>query len=72
MSISQLRSEYQRGELSEQSAAQDAIEQFSRTPPNAEVLDALSQKGAEQDAPAEASVREKVRRLVSRFPIYEG
>ena len=30
MSISQLRSEYQRGELSEQSAAQDAIEQFSR------------------------------------------
>jgi pyridoxamine 5'-phosphate oxidase len=30
MSISQLRSEYQRGELSEQSAAEDAIEQFSR------------------------------------------
>jgi glycine hydroxymethyltransferase len=37
-----------------------------------EVLDALSQKGTEQDAQAEASVREKVRRLVSRFPIYEG
>jgi pyridoxamine 5'-phosphate oxidase len=30
MSISQLRSEYQHGELSEQSAADDAIEQFSR------------------------------------------
>ena len=38
----------------------------------AEVLDALSQNGAEEDAKAEASVREKVRRLVSRFPIYEG
>jgi glycine hydroxymethyltransferase len=38
----------------------------------AEVLDALSQKGTEQDAQAEASVREKVRRLVGRFPIYEG
>jgi glycine hydroxymethyltransferase len=38
----------------------------------AEVLDALSQKSAEQDAAAEASVRDKVRRLVSRFPIYEG
>ena len=38
----------------------------------AEVLDALSQKGTEQDAQAEASVRDKVSRLVSRFPIYEG
>jgi glycine hydroxymethyltransferase len=38
----------------------------------AEVLDALSQKGTEQDAQAEASVRDKVHRLVSRFPIYEG
>jgi glycine hydroxymethyltransferase len=38
----------------------------------AELLDALSQKAAEQDAQAEASVRDKVRRLVSRFPIYEG
>jgi glycine hydroxymethyltransferase len=37
-----------------------------------EVLDALSQKGAEEDAAAEASVREKVKRLVGRFPIYEG
>jgi glycine hydroxymethyltransferase len=37
-----------------------------------EVLDALSKSGTDQDAPAEASVREKVRRLVSRFPIYEG
>jgi glycine hydroxymethyltransferase len=37
-----------------------------------EVLDALSQKGAEGDAQAETSVREKVKRLVSRFPIYEG
>jgi glycine hydroxymethyltransferase len=38
----------------------------------AELLDALSQKGTEQDAQAEAGVREKVRRLVGRFPIYEG
>src|SRR5579859_6925715 len=38
----------------------------------AEVLDALSQKGAEEDAAAEAAVREKAGRLVSRFPIYEG
>jgi glycine hydroxymethyltransferase len=38
----------------------------------AEVLDALAQRGAEGDAQAEASVREKVGRLVSRFPIYEG
>src|ERR1700730_14201897 len=38
----------------------------------AEVLDALSQNGTEQDAAAEASVRDKVRRLVGRFPIYEG
>ena len=37
-----------------------------------EVLDALSQKGTDADAQAEASVREKVKRLVSRFPIYEG
>ena len=37
-----------------------------------ELLDALSQKGAEEDAAAEASVREKVSRLVGRFPIYEG
>src|ERR1700678_2417682 len=38
----------------------------------AEVLDALSQKGAEEDAVVEANVREKVKRLVGRFPIYEG
>jgi glycine hydroxymethyltransferase len=37
-----------------------------------EVLDALSRGGTEQDAQAEASVRDKVKRLVSRFPIYEG
>jgi glycine hydroxymethyltransferase len=38
----------------------------------AEVLDALSQKGAEEDAAIEAGVRDKVKRLVGRFPIYEG
>jgi glycine hydroxymethyltransferase len=37
-----------------------------------EVLDALSQKGAGQDAQVEGRVRDKVRRLVVRFPIYEG
>jgi glycine hydroxymethyltransferase len=37
-----------------------------------EVLDALAKSGAEQDAPAEQQVAEKVKRLVSRFPIYEG
>src|SRR5215831_6605222 len=38
----------------------------------AEVLDALSQKGPEEDAVVEASMRDKVKRLVGRFPIYEG
>ena len=38
----------------------------------AEVLGVLSQKGAEEDAAVEASVHEKVKRLVGRFPIYEG
>jgi glycine hydroxymethyltransferase len=38
----------------------------------AEVLDALAKSGAEQDAQAEQQVAEKVKRLVSRFPIYEG
>ena len=38
----------------------------------AEVLDVLSQKGAEEDAAVEAGVRDKVKRLVGRFPIYEG
>ena len=37
-----------------------------------EVLDALAQNGADEDAAAEANVRDKVKRLVSRFPIYEG
>jgi glycine hydroxymethyltransferase len=36
----------------------------------AEVLDALARKGAGEDAAVEAAVREKVRRLVARFPIY--
>jgi glycine hydroxymethyltransferase len=38
----------------------------------AEVLDALAQNGAEEDTLAEASGREKVKRLVGRFPIYKG
>ncbi len=38
----------------------------------AEVLDALAKSGAEQDAQAEQRVAEKIKRLVSRFPIYEG
>src|SRR6202161_2767307 len=37
-----------------------------------EVLDALAEKGTDEDAQAEANVRDKVRRLVDRFPIYEG
>src|SRR5438270_14042305 len=37
-----------------------------------EVLDALSRKGVEEDSVTEAAVREKVRTLVSRFPIYNG
>jgi glycine hydroxymethyltransferase len=36
----------------------------------AEVLNALSQTGAEQDALAEGAVRDKVKKLLSRFPIY--
>ncbi|MFL5068219.1 MAG: serine hydroxymethyltransferase [Xanthobacteraceae bacterium] len=36
----------------------------------AEVLDALSQKRVEEDAGAEAAVREKVKGLTARFPIY--
>jgi glycine hydroxymethyltransferase len=36
----------------------------------AEVLDALSQKGVEEDSLVEAGVRAKVKRLISRFPIY--
>jgi glycine hydroxymethyltransferase len=36
----------------------------------AEVLDALSHGNADEDAAVEAAVREKVKRLISRFPIY--
>jgi glycine hydroxymethyltransferase len=36
----------------------------------AELLDVLSQKGVEEDAQVEALVRDKVKRLVGRFPIY--
>ena len=35
-----------------------------------EVLDALSQKGADADDAVEAAVRGKVKRLIDRFPIY--
>jgi glycine hydroxymethyltransferase len=35
-----------------------------------EVLDVLSAKGAEEDAAVEAAVREKVKALLARFPIY--
>lgn len=35
-----------------------------------EVLDVLSQKGVEADSLVEAAVRDKVKRLISRFPIY--
>jgi glycine hydroxymethyltransferase len=38
----------------------------------AEVLGVLSQKGAEEDSLVEAAVRERVRTLVHRFPIYQG
>ena len=38
----------------------------------AEVLDVLSQKGAEEDSLVEAAVRDKVKKLVGRFPIYQG
>lgn len=37
----------------------------------AEVLDALAQKGADEDSLTEAAVREKVKRLIARFPIYQ-
>src|SRR5499427_4446723 len=38
----------------------------------AEVLDALAQKGSEEDTLVEAAVRERVKALVGRFPIYQG
>jgi glycine hydroxymethyltransferase len=37
----------------------------------AEVLDALSRKGVEEDAAVEGAVRERVKALVGRFPIYQ-
>ncbi|MBX6328638.1 MAG: serine hydroxymethyltransferase [Pseudolabrys sp.] len=37
----------------------------------AEVLDVLSQKKTEEDSFIEAAVREKVRALIARFPIYQ-
>jgi glycine hydroxymethyltransferase len=36
-----------------------------------EVLDVLSQKGVDEDTLIEAAVREKVKTLLSRFPIYQ-
>jgi len=36
-----------------------------------EVLDVLSQKGVEEDSLIEAAVRDKVKTLISRFPIYQ-
>lgn len=37
-----------------------------------EVLDVLAQKGTDEDSAVEATVREKVKRLLARFPIYQG
>jgi glycine hydroxymethyltransferase len=37
-----------------------------------EVLDALAQKGTDEDTLVEAAVRERVKALVGRFPIYQG
>jgi glycine hydroxymethyltransferase len=37
----------------------------------AEVLNVLSQKGVEEDSMVEAAVREKVTKLLDRFPIYQ-
>ena len=37
-----------------------------------EVLEALSQQGVDEDTLVEAAVRDKVKRLVARFPIYNG
>lgn len=37
-----------------------------------EVLDVLSQKQAEEDSLVEGMVREQVKKLVARFPIYQG
>jgi glycine hydroxymethyltransferase len=38
----------------------------------ADVLDALSRSGADTDAAVEATVRDKVKRLIGRFPIYQA
>jgi glycine hydroxymethyltransferase len=38
----------------------------------AEVLDVLSQKNAEEDSLVETAVREKVKKLLTRFPIYQS
>jgi glycine hydroxymethyltransferase len=35
-----------------------------------DVLDVLSQKGVEEDSLVETAVRDKVKRLLDRFPIY--
>jgi glycine hydroxymethyltransferase len=37
----------------------------------AEVLDALSQKKVEEDSLVEAAVRDRVKKLLDRFPIYQ-
>jgi glycine hydroxymethyltransferase len=37
-----------------------------------EVLDALAQKGTEEDTLVEGAVRERVKKLVGRFPIYQS
>jgi len=36
------------------------------------VLDVLSQKGVAEDSLVEAAVRDKVKALVQRFPIYQA
>jgi glycine hydroxymethyltransferase len=38
----------------------------------AEVLDVLSQKAVDEDSLVEAAVRDKVKGLIGRFPIYQG
>jgi glycine hydroxymethyltransferase len=37
-----------------------------------DVLDVLSQKGVEEDALIESTVRDRVKRLIARFPIYDA
>ena len=38
----------------------------------ADVLDVLSQKKVDEDSLIEGAVREKVKALISRFPIYQN